>query len=95
MKQNQKSQTKHDSAVRKVAGGYKSQGWKGKADIPGYPTPRTIFGRQPDVIATKGAKTKIVEIETAKSYAKDIAQRNAFKRFAALNNKRSFRTKVV
>ena len=81
--------------VRRIAGGYKSQGWKVKADVRGSPAPRTIYGRQPDVIATKGKKMRIVEVETKSSMKKDAPQRNAFKRFASLDKKRKFRTSVV
>jgi len=89
------SQTKHDKMVRKVAGGYKSQGWRVQADVPDYNKPRTIFGRRIDVIARKGKKERLVEIETPSSYSKDKVQRNAFKRFASLNKKRRFRTKIT
>jgi len=90
-----KSQSKHDKTVRRVAGGYKSQGWKVKADISGYPSPRTIYNRQPDVIATKGRKTRIVEVETRSSYKKDEPQRRTFKRWASQDPKRKFRTRIT
>lgn len=94
-KRTPRQQSKHDARIRRVAGGYKSQGWKVKADVNGYSAPRTIYKRQPDVIATKGKKMRIIEVETKDSMEKDIAQRNAFKRFASLNKKRKFRTSVV
>jgi len=89
------SQTKHDKTVRKVAGGYKSQGWNVHADVKGYPKPKTIFGNRPDVIAQKGKKLRIVEVETPSSYKSDRLQRGSFKRFASLNNKRKFRIKLT
>lgn len=94
-KRTPRQQSKHDAKVRKVAGGYLSQGWKVKADISGYPDPRTIYGKQPDVIATKGKKMRIIEVETRDSYDKDISQRNAFKRFASSDKKRRFRTGIA
>jgi len=90
-----RTKTKHDSRVRKIAGGYKSQGWKVQADVSGYPKPKTIFNKRPDVIAKKGAREKIVEVETKSSMKSDVAQRNAFRRFAGLNKKGAFRTSVV
>lgn len=87
--------TKHDSKVRKIAGGYKSQGWKVHADVSGYPTPKTIYGRRPDVIATKGKQMIIVEVETKESYPQDVSQRNAFKRFVSQGKRRKFRTSIV
>ena len=90
-----KSQSKHDSKVRKVAGGYRIQGWNTKADIPGYPKPRTVYGRRPDVVATKGKKMRITEVETRSSMKSDASQRNAFRRFASLDKNRKFRAGVV
>jgi hypothetical protein len=95
MRRPTKEQSRHDELVRRVAGGYKSQGWKVAADGESYHKPRTIFGRRPDVIATKGAKTRIVEVETKSSMPTDASQRNAFKRFASLDNKRRFRTRIA
>ena len=48
-----RQQSKHDARVRRVAGGYKSQGWEVKADVIGYSAPRIIYGKQPDITATK------------------------------------------
>jgi len=95
IKRSSKLQPKHDKTVRRVAGGFKGQGWKVKADVGGYPAPRTIYGKQPDVIATKGKRMRIVEVETSSSLKKDTSQRKAFSRFASLNKKRKFRTKIV
>lgn len=81
--------------VRRIAGGYKSQGWKVKADVSGYSAPRTIYGKRPDVIATKGKKMRIIEVETRNSYKKDVSQRKAFKRFASMDKKRRVRTIIV
>ena len=88
-------QSRHDARVRKIAGGYRSQGWKVQADIQGYSKPKSIFHRRPDVIATKGARERIIEVETKSSMKSDVAQRNTSKRFAGLNKKRKFRTSVV
>ena len=87
--------TRHDESVRRVAGGFKSQGWKVKADVEGYSAPRTVYGRQADVEATKGKKTRMVEVETRSSYDKDVSQRKAFQRWASHDKKRKFRTKVI
>ncbi len=95
MERTKAQQSKHNARVRKIAGGYKGQGYKVKADISGYSKPRTIYGRRPDVIATKGARERIIEVETKSSMKSDVAQRNAFKRFVGLNKKRKFRTNVV
>jgi len=95
MKRIKKQQSKHDTRVRRIAGGYKSQGWKVDADIPGHSKPKPIFNRRPDIRARKGQKERIVEVETKASISSDTSQRNAFKRFASMNKKRKFRTSVV
>ena len=95
MKLSSKKQSKHNQRVKRIAGGYRSQGWNVKADIKGSSAPRTIYGRQPDVIAVKGKKMRIIEVETKASMKKDCSQRNAFKRFASLDKKRRFRTSII
>jgi len=95
VKRTPKQQSKHDARVKQIAAGYLSQRWKVQADVKGYPKPGTIFNKRPDVRAKKGAQERIIEVETRDSLKKDIAQRNAFKRFASLNKKRKFRTSVV
>jgi len=95
MKRSTGLQSRHDLRVRRIAGGYRSQGWKVKADVFGYSSPRTLYGKRPDVIATKGKKMRVVEVETRSSLNKDIAQRNAFRRFVAHSRKGRFRTSVV
>jgi len=95
MRRTKPQQSKHDDRVRKIAGGYKSQSWEVQADVPGYSKPRTIFNKRPDIRAKKGARERIIEVETRNSMKTDVSQRNTFKRFAGLNNKRKFRTSVV
>lgn len=90
-----KKKSKHDEAVRRVAGGFKSQGWDVKADVGGYSAPRTMYGRQPDVVARKGKRVRVVEVETPKSYNTDGRQRASFKRWASLDRKRKFRVKIT
>jgi len=95
-KRTPKKQSEHDSRVKRIAAGYKSQGYKVRADhVKGYKEPRTIYGKRPDLIARKGKNEVIVEVETRTSLKKDIPQRNAFQRFASLNKKRKFKTSVV
>lgn len=95
MKRSRSQQSRHDARVRKIAGGYKSQGWNVQADISGYSKPGTIFNKRPDIRARKGAKERIVEVETKSSLRADANQRKAFKRFSNLSRKRRFRTSVV
>lgn len=90
-----KKRNKHNATVKKVAAGYKSQGWKVAADIVGYPKPKTIYRRRPDVIARKDKKERIVEVETPSSFKREKNQRRAFKRYSSKKKSRKFRTKII
>ena len=87
--------TKHDRMVRNVARGYKSRGYRVKAAVSGYKTPNPIYGKIADIVAKKGKQTRIVEVETQKSYKRDTPQRAVFKRFAARSKNRKFRTRIA
>lgn len=88
-------QSVHDAKVREVANRYKRERWKVKADLPGFKEPRTVYGNRPDIIARKGQKTRLIEIETRKSMKTDTAQRSAFQRYANLSPKISFKTLIA
>lgn len=90
-----KQQTKHDQTVKKTAQYYKSQKYKVKADIKGFNKPKPINGRRPDVVAKKGGKTKIIEIETRESLEKDRSQQKTFQNYADKHKNVRFRTKVA
>lgn len=83
--------SKHDQKVRRVAGGYKAQGYHVKADSTGYKRPLNVGGHRADVVAIKGRDRVLVEVETRKSMLSDAAQRQAFRRIAKKNGYR-FRT---
>jgi len=95
MKRTKAGQRKHDLGVLKSAKGYKSQGYKVKADLPGYKKPKSISGFVPDILAQKGKKEKIVEIETKDTVEKDVKQLAAFKKYADKSNNREFRKRIV
>jgi hypothetical protein len=86
-----KAQNKHDAKVKNIARGYRAQGYRVAADVPGYPQPRSFGRRRPDVVAQKGRDKVIVEVETPRSMATDVAQRQALRRSAKKKNMR-FRT---
>ena len=77
------SKETHDRKVRQLANNLKKQGFKVKADIDGFETPDEIGKGDyvPDIFATKGQKTKIVEVDTPGAENPD--QLTAFKRSAA------------
>jgi Holliday junction resolvase len=72
----------HDRKVRQKANELRNQGWKVDADLNRFEQPDPI-GRGnyiPDVFATKGKRTKIIEVDTPNSINKQ--QLGAFKRSA-------------
>lgn len=87
----------HDKKVRVTASRYKREGWKVRADLPGYKRPNSIgkYKRVPDVVARKGKRTRIFEIETPKSLKTDRAQRGTFKKHAANKPNTKFKTLVA
>ena len=94
-KRSETTQSRHDEMVKRIAAGYLGQGWNVNADIRGYPQPKTLYGRRPDVIAQKGNKTKVIEVETPKTYDSDKSQRAAFRKWTSQNDSRNFRTKIA
>jgi len=85
------TQGKHDTKVRRIAAGYWGRGFDVKADLPDYRKPRPIRGRIPDVVAKKGKKTIIVEVETPKSFNRDKVQRAIFRDYANNRSRTRFR----
>ena len=83
--------SKHNQKVRKVAGGYKAQGYKVKADTKGYPQPLNVGGRRADVVAIKGRDKVLVEVETRKSMKTDTKQSQGLRKIAKKSGYR-FRT---
>ncbi|MBI2484368.1 hypothetical protein HYV71_04255 [Candidatus Uhrbacteria bacterium] len=94
-KRSKVGQKKHDESVRKTADWYKNQGFTVKADLPGQIKPKKIGGFVPDVIAKKGKKEVIVEVETKKTASADKEQQQAFRDYANRKNSRVFRKKIA
>ena len=90
-------QSKHDAEVDRIARNYECQGYEVKADIAGYPQPKTIGGYRPDVVAINGSDRKIVEVETTKSVnsTRDQNQQAAFRNVANRSKNTTFIRKVV
>jgi len=87
--------SKHDKSVLRSANWYKNEGYKVKADVKGYNQPKEIKGFIPDVIAKKGKKEVILEIERPRSNEKDKEQQEAFKEYAEMKSNRQFKKKIV
>jgi len=97
MARSKRSQSKHNSRVRKEVEKLKDKGYKVKADIPGYKQPDTIGGYRPDYVAKKGIKRIIGEVETSDSVdsTRDQKQQNAFKQAANRSKNTSFKRTVT
>jgi hypothetical protein len=76
-----RSQSRHDSTVRRIAKNYEKKGYDVEADVRGFDRPGTIRGLRPDVIARKGSHETAVEVETPESVGskRDQKQQEAFK----------------
>ncbi len=86
--------TEHDKAVRKKANELKKEGWKVKADIPGFEKPSPVGRNEliPDIEATKAGAKRLYEIETPESMIPDKKQREVFRRHAKNKPRTTFHT---
>lgn len=93
----ERSQSRHDAAVRKIAKSFEKKHYFVKADIAGFQRPDTLGGYRPDVVAMKGRERKIVEIETPETVdsARDLHQQQAFKNAAKRSVQTTFFRKIV
>ncbi len=81
----------HDKKVRKIAAAYFGMGYDVRADLSDYRSPKPIRGRIPDVVATKGKTTKIIEVETPESFKSHKDQRMIFRDYASTKRRTKFR----
>ena len=90
-------QTKHDKKVKEIANKLKKQGWKVKADVKDFDKPDPIGKekRIPDIVAEKGKKKKIIEVETEATIEKDKKQQETFRKSAAQQPETSFEIEEV
>jgi len=90
-------QTKHDTKVNQIAKRLQRQGYKIKADLPGYfcPAPIGKGKKVPDIEAKKGAKRKIIEVETPETIERDKEQHTTFRKSAAQKRNTSFEIEVA
>jgi len=97
MARTKKSQSKHDALVREIARELKKKGFDIAADVRGFPTPDTIGGSRPDVVARKGKARKIVEVETPDSVGstRDAEQQRAFRAAAKRAKNTTFMRRVT
>ena len=84
-------ETAHDRKVRKIAAAYWGMGYDVRAAVPEYDRPKTIRGRIPDVVATRGKTTRIVEVETSQTFARHKDQRDILRDYADRRTRTYFR----
>jgi len=94
-KRTKTGQKQHDQAVLRSAEWYENQGYKVKADLPNWDKPKKIGGFIPDLIAKKGKKEVIKEIETKNTNEKDEKQHEAFEEYAKRRKTREFKKKII
>ena len=79
-------QSCHDAAVRRSALMLEANGWRVKADLYGFTRPSKLCVdgecRKPDIIATKGRETQVIEWETPESIDKDSYQHHILRTYA-------------
>jgi len=88
MKRTRHAQTCHNGSVFKRAVGLEANGWSVKADISGFKRPPVLNGARPDIIAKKGKKIRIVEVETPDTRFRDRPQHRKLREYAR-NHKRT------
>ena len=94
-KRTKTGQKKHDESVLRSAEWYKKHGFITKADLPGWNKPEKIGGFIPDLIAKKGKKEIILEVETKNTDESDTDQQKAFKKYSKREEERTFRKKIL
>lgn len=82
----------HDNRVRREVAKLNSERWDIQADLPGYESPDPIGkdNRVPDILATKGNKVKIIEVETPDTVDSHKDQQATFRRSAAQRQNAEF-----
>jgi len=86
---------KHDNSVLRSAEWYRKHGFITKADLPGWNKPKKIGGFIPDIIARKGKKEIILEVENKNTDKSDADQQKAFKKYSKREKERTFRKKII
>jgi len=95
-KRTKAGQARHDKAVLRSAEWHENKKYNVKADLPGYEKPKLIGGRRPDMIAKKGKREIILEVERkGPSGIHEERQRRAFQDYADRKGNREFRKKTV
>ena len=97
MGRQKRNQATHDRRVRALANSLEKQGWTVQADLPNFDQPDPIGqdDRIPDILATRGNQTKIIEVETPSTVDSHQDQHSTFKRSAAQRENAKFELVVT
>lgn len=97
MPRSKRSQTKHDSTIRKIAKEYKEKGYKVEADLKRMGRPAAIEGLRPDIWVRKRGHETIIEVETPDSIdsRRDLQQQKAFKSWSQGSRTRHYRRVIT
>ncbi len=94
-KRTKTGQKKHDESVLRSVKWYEGRGYKVNADLPDYNKPKNIGGYIPDLIAKKGKKEIILEVESKNTNKSDTDQQKAFKEYSKRREERTFKKKIL
>jgi len=96
-KRSKKRQKAHDKKVLEIARKLRKQGYKVKADLPGFDKPEPIgkYRHIPDIVAKKRGREVIYEIETPETLKRDKKQHETFRKSASHKKGAKFRLIVV
>lgn len=80
-----RDQVTHDRKVSRLASELEKQGYTVQASTGSRPDPNPIGrpGMMPDIVATKGGKTKIIEVKTPRGLKADMIKLQKFAKYAA------------
>ena len=94
MKRSKHAQTCHNGSVFKRAIGLESNGWSVKADISGFKRPPILNGARPDIIAKKGKKIRIIEVETPDTRFRDRPQHRKLREYTRNHKRMEFNVRT-
>jgi hypothetical protein len=88
----------HKDSIERIAVAYNRSGYAVKADhIQSFEYPERYRMFKPDIVAEKGNKIILIEVETRNSLGtrREKRQRNAFGKWAKESQKRDFLREVI
>lgn len=94
MKRTKRAQTCHNGSVLRRAVGLEANGWSVKADISGFKRPPVLNGARPDIIAKKGKKIRIIEVETPNTRFSDRPQHRKLREYAKTHKRTEFNVRT-